>query len=94
MNTVEYTRKMAYLKKLALRIYKSATPVNTGYQKEHIFINNLPNGGFEVYVDTEYVQYTTDKWASGLNPNEGWEEEAGKEFVKQAKVILSGSIKK
>lgn len=98
MERKRFNAIMSELKKEALLAYKIATPYRTGYQKDHIYIKDLPSGGFEVIVNTDYVQFTTDKWVSPQwkgrqNPNEGWDKEAATLFIKKAKVKLGARIR-
>lgn len=95
MDQASFQRTMNDLKKEALQIYKASTPVLTGYQKDHIYAKDLANGGFEIVVDTDYVQYTTDQRKDGsINPNEGWDKEAGALFISRAKAQLNGTTVK
>ena len=41
MNEAQLQQNLSALKRLALKIFKAATPVDTGYQKEHIFIRDV-----------------------------------------------------
>lgn len=88
MTQKQFEQKMEYLKRMAISIFKTATPVRTGYQKANIYAKDLPNGGFEIIVDTPYAEYTTQPWKDGLNPNEGWADEAAKDFKNKARIIL------
>jgi len=86
------------LKKEAVLEFKRGTPYRTGYQQDHIYAKDLPSGGFEVIVNTDYVQYTTDKWVSPrwngrANPNEDWDKEVANSFIKKAKIRLGARIK-
>ena len=92
MEQAKFYASMKELKREALETYRASTPVKTGYQKEHIFARDLPNGGFEIVVDTDYVQYTTDPWTVGINPNEGWDDEAAAHVIQRAKTKLNGRI--
>ena len=87
--TKELLNDLTALKEEAVRIYKASTPVASGYQKAHIYAKDLPNGGFVIIANTDYVQYTTDSWSNGSNPNENWDKEASEYTIQQAKKILS-----
>lgn len=90
MNENNFDNIMKDLKREALARYIAATPVDTGYQKRNIYARDLPNGGFEIIVDTEYFEYTEDPWTnrSSSNPNEGWAEEVSKDVLRLAKSKL------
>lgn len=77
-----------YLETEAVRIFKAATPVDTGNQRSKIYSKRTKTG-FMVIVNTDYAEYTTDPWTKGDNPNEGWEKEAGKLFIKKARNRLN-----
>jgi len=98
MDRNRFNSIMNDLKKEAVLAYKIGTPYRSGYQHDHIYAKDLANGGFEIVVNTDYVQYTTDEWVSPKwngreNPNEGWEKEVGDAFIKTAKVKLGARIK-
>lgn len=65
-----------HLAKQCLKIFKSMAPVDTGFLRSSIIIeeNEL---GFDIVVNVPYTVYTNEKWISPNwngknNPNENW----------------------
>jgi len=84
MNQRDFNREMQEFRKEALQAVKNSAPVRTQNLQNSVYDRDLPNGGFEIYIDTSqapYAEATTDTWVSPqwggrANPNEGWEVEA------------------
>ena len=102
MNIKRFNYVMEDLKADALQTIKMVTPVRTGNLQNSVKVRDLPNGGFEIYIDTvqaPYAIHTIDPWIDGrfngkANPNEGWSEEAAKIFIRKAKLRLNARIAK
>ena len=87
MTETKFVSKIDELKALAVKIYKDATPVASGNQRDSIFAKDLPDGGFEIIVGTDYANATNKS-----GPNAGWIDKAAALFMSQAKLKLSGKI--
>jgi len=100
MDAKQFNRLLEALKTDALRTVKQSAPVRTGNLQNAVKLRDLPNGGFEIYIDTlqaYYAPYTIEPWVHGRwhgreNPNEGWTSEAMNEFVKRTKLRFRGTI--
>lgn len=100
MDENRFNAMMEELKRDALKQVKNVTPVDTGNLRNSVRSRDLPNGGFEIYINTEqapYAKHTIDPWTDGRfgnkqNPNEGWTDTAGRIFVNMAKLKLRGNI--
>lgn len=100
MNKRQLNATLDKLKAEALRVVKLSAPVRTGNLQDAVKVRDLPNGGFEVYIDTgqaPYAPFTIEPWTHGqwngrANPNEGWFDEAIDEFVRRTKLQLKGQI--
>lgn len=102
MNYKRFVNAMNDLKSDALKTVKQSSPVRTRNLQNSVKVRDLPNGGFEIYIDTQqayYAEFTIepwvhDRWHGRANPNEGWTEEAANEFIKRARIKLNGDITK
>ena len=94
MRKTKFRHAMDDLAREVVQIYMEETPVDTGWQRDHIYADRTEFGGFEIIIDTDYVQYTTDPWPAkrGKNPNEGWEERAANRAEKLIQSRLKGSL--
>jgi hypothetical protein len=101
MTPSQLTREIIHLKAKAIMMIKNSAPVRTGNLQNSIFVRDLPDGGFEVYIDgnkAPYAIYTLEEWThprwnGKQNPNEGWAYEATKDFIKYAQTRLKGVSK-
>lgn len=99
MDIKRFNAIMDNLKADALERVKRLTPVRTGNLQNSVRARDLPNGGFEIYIDTvqaPYAKYTIEPWTDGRfngkpNPNEGWSEDAAKIFIRETKAKLNAS---
>jgi hypothetical protein len=73
---------MKELENAVLQIFKNQAPVNTGTLKGQVRVEKT-NIGFNIVSDIYYMKYTEEKWTYnkrwkkvGINPNEGWFQEA------------------
>ena len=90
--------EIEHLKQQALQMVKNSSPVRTGNLQNSVYARDLPDGGFEIYIDTNqapYAQYTLEQWThprwnGKQNPNEGWAYEASREFMQYATSRLKG----
>jgi len=97
MNREELKALVAELKEEALNSIKNSAPFDTGNLRDSVYAIDLPNGGFEIYIDTTkapYAVYTLEAWISDYwkgkkNPNERWDDVATAEF----KEILNRKIR-
>ena len=100
MDKQRFDKLLEALKADALKTVKESSPVRTGNLQSAVKVRDLPNGGFEIYIDTNqayYAPYTIEPWIHGRwhgreNPNEGWTSEAMVEFIARAKVKVQGQI--
>jgi len=100
MDKKRFNSLIDQLKADALRTIKLSAPVRTHNLQNSVRVRDLPNGGFEIYIDVgqaPYAPYTIEPWIHGHwngreNPNEGWTEEAAEEFIKVTKFKLNGKI--
>lgn len=100
MDSKRFEQLLDALKRDALKTIKNSSPVRTGNLQSAVKVRDLPNGGFEIYIDTlqaSYAEATTGPWVHGrwhgrANPNEGWDQEAAQEFIKRTKIRLKGMI--
>lgn len=91
MNYSRFRNSMNRAKNDALRAAKSACPVDTGNLRNSIYARDLPNGGFEIYIDTsqaDYAIYTTDD-TGRKNPNLGWSENVAGLIIKDITIKLN-----
>lgn len=97
MNQKRFETIMSSLKQEALQIIKISAPVRTGNLQDSVKARDLPNGGFEIYIDTNqapYAEATTNTWVSPQwngrkNPNEAWDKEAADNFIRKVKSKLN-----
>lgn len=81
---------MSDIKEYALVTFKQATPYDTGDQQRSIYNLDLPNGGFETIIGTDYAKHTTDPRTDGkTNPNEGWAQRAQDKVIRYAESRFS-----
>jgi len=100
MDIYRFNKVLETLKRDALKAVKQSAPVRTYNLQNSIKVRDLPNGGFEIFIDTNqapYAEATIGPWVHGRwhgrqNPNEGWYDESIEQFIKTAKVRLSGQI--
>jgi len=96
MTSIEFWREMAYLKREAYLSIYTSSPVRTGNLRNSVRVKDLPNGGFEVYIDTKQAPYAIhtlevwkhQRWRGKRNPNEGWAYYASSQFAEFAKARL------
>lgn len=72
MTLEEFELKFEQAKVKAFRTFFNNSPVDTGYLRSMIKMENTTNG-FVIYNDVDYMQYTEEPRRGGArNPNEGW----------------------
>ena len=98
MTREELYSLVSELKEQALESVKLSSPFDTGNLRDSVYAKDLPDGGFEIYIDTAkapYAIYTLEAWVSPYwngkkNPNERWDDEATSEFKKILAAKLRG----
>jgi hypothetical protein len=68
MEINRFNKLLEVLKRDALKTIKDSSPVRTGNLQDSVKVRDLPNGGFEIYIDTlqaSYASATIDPWVHG-----------------------------
>jgi len=96
MTRKELENEIQLLKNQAFIMVRESSPVRTGNLQRSVRVEDLPDGGFQVYIDTKQAPYaihtlekwTHKRWHGRPNPNEGWAYWASERFINYATARL------